>query len=344
MALIQEKPYDAFGIGVSQVDFIAFVSEDYIKRNLSIPYGIEMGSKLVVNQQTWDVLYDNIHQFTLRPSGDVATMMIIYSMLGGKCTLETVIADDDHGKRGLKIMQNSGLVINHNLDPLIEAHTPVRMLYIGPDGKFTTIIKAIGAPTLKQQYVRFYLMKDYKMIVLDASMWDGGAQSQTIMRALKSARHVKTKSVLIIPEGRYIKRYRRELLGLLQYLDVIIMHERSLSLLFGTADDEELLRIAKKHGIMIAYTQSHKGATVVTPQEVVFFKAHDIPRDRIIDKRGAQAAFAAGLLHALNNGKSLREAGERGIILAEYVIQKVGYDVDERLFYELSKDNQTVTK
>jgi sugar/nucleoside kinase (ribokinase family) len=144
-----------------------------------------------------------------------------------------------------------------------------------------------------------------------------------------------------MPNGNFIKQYRRQLIDLLPHLDILILHERSMIPFFLTKDNEDIVKIAKKHGIMIVYTQGARGATLITPTEVLSLSAHDVPQSKIIDKSGAQAAFAAGLLYSLNQGFSLQEAGNNGILLAEYVLQHVDYElVDEDVLYALSRKNK----
>ncbi len=334
----EARKNDIFGIGRFDVEFVTFVSDDSFKRDLKLPYGFEKGSIYTIDDLTWHELYGKLNNVIIRPGGDVGVILSLYSLIGGNSTLETIMSNDEYGRIILKEMKTDGFYINHNIDPFSNLLTPTKIVFITQDGKITIVDKNVDKGVLAQHYIRYHLLKDYKNLLVDLSMWDDGLQSYALMRALKSAKRLGVKSVAILPQGDYVKKYRRKFIELFDYIDILILHEKNVKSLFGVHQLNNLHNISKRYGMNIVYTQGRRGATIIDPVlGSIVLPTSNIDHDKILDKSGGQAAFTAGFLYGINNGLDIKNAGKKGIYLAEYIIQKIDYKIEDSVLNELSK-------
>jgi sugar/nucleoside kinase (ribokinase family) len=335
-----EKPQDLMGIGLSEMDIIGFVDDEYIKRYLLVPYAIHKGSISFVDRETWTHLRSELQEYVLTPSGEVATLLLIYASLGGKPTFNTVLANDEYGKHLLDILGSLKVNIEAR-EGVFNNETMTNLVYVTPEGTATHVLINRHGAKISQKDIKYHLIKDYKMIVAEAKLWDGMLQSKAVLRAYKTAKKVGTKTVLLLSDPLFAKKYKEDFLDLFGHLDIVLANDFSMLELMDTKDFNTMLEKLSKFNTLIVITRGAQGAVAIKGKEVHYIPANNIEEGKIIDKTGSHAAFSAGFLYGYNKGKSIEEAGQIGARTASHMIQQVGRNPQtnlSKILYEYSNN------
>ncbi len=334
------RPYDIMGIGLSEIDIITFVDDDYIKRHLTVPYTIQKGSLSFIDRETWTTLKDNLKEYTSTPSGEVASLLFVYASLGGKATFSTVLADDEYGKQFLNTLDTLDIKVT-NKPTTFDHEAMTNLIYVTPDGVATHVLINRHGAKISQNDIKYHHIKDYKMIVAEASLWDGMAQSKVILRAFKTAERVGTKRVLMLSDPLFAKKYKEDFLNLIGQMDVVMTNDQSILELMSTKDFDTMLAEISKLNTLIVVTRGAQGAVAVRGKEIYYIDASNAESGKIIDKTGSHAAFSAGFLYGYVHGKSIEESGKLAASAASYIIRQVGRNPQSNLskiLYEYSNN------
>ncbi len=291
----QDKPYDILGIGLSEIDVLSFVDDEYIKRHLTIPYDMPKGKLSFTDDKTWNSLKDSLKEFTLLPSGEIASLLFVYSSLGGKSAFSTVLARDEYGEYFLNNIKNLGISLT-NTSPITAEKTVANLVYVTPDGVTTYVGVKSNGIKISQQDIKYHQIKDFKVVITESSLWDGGAQSRAIMRAFNIAKKVSTKRVFLLSDSLFAKQYKDDFIKLTEQIDILIASQKSMFELLEVRDVQKMIDKARKLKILVLVTNGSKGAIAIRGSEVYYIKANTVESSKIIDKTGSQAAFAAGFL------------------------------------------------
>lgn len=319
------KAYDIIGIGLSEIDIQTFVDDEYIKRQLTVPYGIAKGSLSHTDEASWITLKDSLKEFFLLPSGEIASLLFVYASLGGKTAFNTVLASDEYGQHFLSNIVSLGITLTNKSQVKSKA-TVANLVFVTPDGVITNVSTNDNdnINTISQRDIKYHQIKDFKIVVAESSLWSDPSQARAVVRAFNIAEKVGTKRVFLLSDVLYAKKYRDDFLSLIKKLDILIANEKSMLELAGTRDFDKMLQAVSKLGILTVITHGAKGAIAVKGSEIHYINASNAEPGKIVDKTGSQAAFAAGFLHAHIRGKSIQESGELGARVASYIIRQVG--------------------
>ncbi len=318
-----KKPYDIIGVGLSEIDILTFVDDEYIKRHLTIPYGISKGKVSFTDNATWNTLRDNLKEFHLLPSGEIASLLFVYASLGGKPAFNTVLANDEYGQHFLSNIESLGITLT-NKQNTSSKKTAANLVFVTPNGTSTYVITHNDIVTINQKDIKYHQIKDYKVVISESALWDGASQAQAIVRAFNIAEKVGTKRVFLLSDIYPAKKYKQDFLNLINRLDILITNEKSMLELASALDFDKMIEVASKFNILTVITLEDKGAIVVKGPEIHYINASHYGRGKIIDKTGSQAAFAAGFLYGYINGKSIPESGKIAARTASYITRQVG--------------------
>lgn len=324
------KPYDIIGIGLSEIDILTFVDDDYVKRQLTVPYGIPKGKLSFADKGTWNTLRDNLKEFTLLPSGEIASLLFVYASLGGHAAFNTVLANDEYGQHFLHNIESLGITLTNNSHATAK-ETVANLVFVTPDGATTYVGVNNNGNTISQKDIKYHQIKDFKIVVAEAALWDGASQSKAVVRAFNIAEKVGTKRVFLLSDVHFTKKYRDDFIDLIHRLDILIANEQSMFELVGTRDFDKMLKAVSELNILTIITHGPKGAVAVKGPEIYYINASNSEPGKIIDKTGSQAAFAAGFLYGYIHGKSIQESGNLAARAASYIIRQVGRNPQSNL-------------
>ena len=119
-----------------------------------------------------------------------------------------------------------------------------------------------------------------------------------------------------------IARRTEEMQQLLDITDILLCNWEEAKELTGEDDLTHMIRLLRARGISGSITLGKDGSYVFDDkdiEQIQICKAKDI-----IDTNGAGDQYAAGFLHGLLQGWSMRESGEKGAEMAANIIAKMG--------------------
>lgn len=317
-----KRPHDLLGIGAAEIDIIVMVDDDYLKRNLTRPYGISKGETVSMDVKTIDSLRENLDSFTLSPSGEVASTLYSFASLGGDAAFNSSIAEDEYGDMIKENMKELGVDILDRKSS-DDTNTIINVVFVTKDGERTIVSSAKALPTITQSDVKYHRIKDYKAVIAEAFSWDNGQASKAILRAFNAAKKVGVKRVFMLSDVVYVKKYRAEFMDVLDRVDILFATENEIKTLTQTQDIESgIYKIA--HIVpTIIITRGKEGAIVVHNSNITHLKPV-LEQSKVVNTAGAGSTFAAGFLYGYLNGKSIEESGKLASQVAEYMIQQVG--------------------
>ncbi len=123
------------------------------------------------------------------------------------------------------------------------------------------------------------------------------------------------------PGSRELKQ-RRQLIPLLKYLDFLLLNRQEAQTLSGLPhQDSNFLSKLRQFSPLVAITNGHLGARILTPQDSFF---SPIVNTKPIDETGAGDAFGSAFFAALLYQKSLSEALSWAIKNSASVVSALG--------------------
>lgn len=318
------RKYDLLGIGSAQIDLVIRVSENELKKNLLTPYSTNKGDMLIVDKQTFDELKHKFKDYSVAIGGDVANIVSDIISLGGRASINTVISNDEFGLLFHKNMIDYG-VDSINLPENNSSNTTLRLVFVTEDGERTIISSKHHTASLNQKHVKFHTIKDYKILITEASLLDGenGSSTKVINRALNSAQKVGTIRVMHLNDKLFVNKFRNEIIGNNDDIEIIFGNEEEATALFESKNFVDVEKRCQKSFKMCVFTRGNKGAVVLTKDEVIRVPSL-LNSKEIIDTTGAGAGFAAGFLYAYINGQSLEESARQGSRVAAYISKEAG--------------------
>lgn len=318
------RKYDALGIGCAQIDLMIRVSDDELKRSLVIPYGVNKGELLIVDKQTFAELKKQYNDYNVSIGGDVANIISDIISLGGRASINTVISNDEYGLLFHKNMLNYG-IDSINLPENNGSNTTLRLVFVTDDGERTIVSSKPQTEYLTQKHIKFHSIKDYKLLITEASMLDGenGNSTKVVNRALNSAEKVGTIRVMHLNDKLFVNKFRSEIIGNNDDIEIIFGNEDEAMALFETKNFVEVENRCQKTFKMCVFTRGGKGAVVVSKNDKIRIPSLLDSKD-LVDSTGSGAGFAAGFLYAYINGQSLEESARQGSRVAAYIASQVG--------------------
>ena len=146
-----------------------------------------------------------------------------------------------------------------------------------------------------------------------------GGDLETLARFLKKARALKTK-VMYNPGKEELKQ-ARDLIPLLDYVEILMTNREELQMLLPGAEANSLKRLTRLSPIVII-TGGREGAVVQTINASYLVPLYDniLPKDAT----GAGDAFGSGLLASLARGDEIEQAMLAAAANATSVTQQLG--------------------
>lgn len=318
------RKYDALGIGSAQIDLMFKISNDQLKREVLIPYSINKGDLIILDKRTFSELKQKYNDYHVSIGGDVANIIADIISLGGRSSINTVIPNDEFGLLFHKNMLDYG-VDSINLPENNSSGTTLRLVFVTDDGERTIVSSKPQTEYLNQRHIKFHSIKDYKLLIAEASMLDGenGSSTKVVNRALNSAEKVGTIRVMHLNDKLFVNKFRDEIIGNNDDIEIIFGNEDEAVSLFETKDFVEVENKCQKTFEICVFTRGNKGAVVISKDGAIRVPSLVDQRD-VVDSTGAGSGFAAGFLYAYINGYSLEESARQGSRVAAYIAKQIG--------------------
>ena len=309
---------DIIAIGNAIVDVIARADDAMIEGR-----GLAKGSMRLIDEAEAGELYNAMGPGIEMSGGSAANTLAAMAALGRKCAFVGQVADDQLGQ-----------VFHHDLTALgVEFTTPSRagepstarcLILVTPDGQRTMNTFLGASQFLPAAALDEAQIANADTLYLEGYLWDPQEPRAAMRRAISVAREAGTKVAFTLSDTFVIARHGDDFRALIDegQVDILFANAAEAQALTGEADhDRAVAMLAKKVPLLIATNGEH-GATGCRDGERADVPAE--PIEQVIDTTGAGDLFAAGVLSALAEGRSLHDALTAGAICARAIIAQVG--------------------
>ncbi len=319
-------------MGNALVDIMIPIESDSILELLALPKGSMQLVDIERSTAVLSALKD--YQKSHSAGGSAANTIHGLAMLGAQTGYIGVVGEDELGGFFVRDLIKAG-VDPHMIHSRQETGRAVALVTPDSERTFATFLGA--AIELSAEHLEPRGMKDEmqnaksKMQNAKPSIFSGYSyfhiegylvqNHELIRRAVELAQEHGLIVSLDMASYNVVEANKDFLLSIItEYVDIVFANEDEARALTGLEPAEALYELSKLAEIAVVKTGS-SGSLVKSHQEQYSIGVIDVTP---IDTTGAGDLYAAGFLYGLANGKSIRECGELGALLAGNVIEFMG--------------------
>ena len=317
---------DICAIGNALVDVIISVNDEFLIEN-----NISKGSMQLIDENTSNVLLakigsessvtDRSEVAKMSSGGSAANTVAGAANLGSNCCFFGKIGNDVLGKVFFNDLKNQNISFSTQPSPALS--TGCCLAFVTPDAQ-RSLVTFLGASCeFDSSDINPELIKQSKVLYLEGYLFDMPKTQQAFLSAAEIAHSAGQKVAMTLSDAFCVDHHREAFLALIEKdIDILFGNKDELTALYQTHDFESAIKTAKKSLSIVVATQSENGAILMDDHETVVSPAH--PVSAILDSTGAGDLFAAGFLHGLTSGKSLKDSGRIANIVASECISHYG--------------------
>ena len=306
---------DLVAIGNAIVDVIAPAEDAFLEAQ-----ALRKGAMTLIDDQRAALLYAAMAPGVETSGGSAGNTVAGVASLGGKAAFVGKVADDLLGEVFAHDIEAIGATFK---TPRLEgAATGRSLINVTPDAHRTMATFLGAANQLSPSDVDESQIGRAFAVYLEGYLFDPPPAREAFVKAAFAAHAAGRKVAMTLSDVFVVERWRNELLGFLDHIDVVFANETELKALYQTDDFVAALdKLAERVGVC-AVTRSEQGSVVRTGEETHVVPA--VPIAQVIDTTGAGDQYAAGFLFGLARGKPLDQCGALGALCAWEVIGHYG--------------------
>lgn len=320
-----DKSIDVLGLGAPILDYIAYVSEDFLAKLTD-----EKGGMETVDLPTFLNLLNqvNSHAETV-PGGCCANTIRGLAHLGRKCALIGKIGNDDIGKQLLKRLDDL-----HVKSFYATTTTPTAQVisFVTPDGERTCRSYLGACLEMTVDDLDIEAFTNVKLVHIEGYtlLYPGLTH-----RTMEYAREAGAIISFDLANFEVIKYYREVMIEYVRdYVNICLCNEEEIKTLTQCSNAEEgCLALQKLCDIAVVHTG--KGAWAARKGVLSFSPAFTV--EHPLDTTAAGDLFASGFLHGFLAHEPLETCLRNGNLLGTAVVQVQGSELPETTWVELRK-------
>jgi sugar/nucleoside kinase (ribokinase family) len=305
------------GVGNAIVDILSESDDSFLIRE-----GFAKGSMSLVDAARALSLTGLLSKPKLASGGSAGNTIAGLATLGSKAGYIGKVASDELGRTFGQAIRAEGVLFP--TAPSVSGTPTARcVVLVTPDAQRTMCTYLGACVELGPEDIDVELIQSSRITYLEGYLWDPPKAKQAFLVAARSAHAAKRRVSLSLSDSFCVARHRESLLDFVKnHVDVLFANESELISLYQTVDVQAALASAKSDCPLVAVTCGANGCLVAAEGCVVEVPAE--PVVRVVDTTGAGDLFAAGFLHGLASGYSVRECAVIGGVAAAEVISHFG--------------------
>jgi sugar/nucleoside kinase (ribokinase family) len=306
---------DLVAIGNAIVDVIAPAEDGFLDAQK-----LRKGAMTLIDDDRAALLYAAMAPGVETSGGSAANTVAGVASLGGKAAFVGKVADDLLGEVFAHDIEAIGAVFK---TPKLEAAATGRCLInVTPDAHRTMATFLGAASQLAPPDVDSAQIAQAFAVYLEGYLFDPPPAREAFVKAAFAAHDAGRKVAMTLSDVFVVERWREELLGFLDHIDIVFANENELKALYQSDDITPALDQLAARVEIVAVTRSEHGSIVRRGDESHTVAA--VPIEKVIDTTGAGDQYAAGFLFGLARGKPLDQCGALGALCAWEVIGHYG--------------------
>ncbi len=317
------KPdYDVVAIGNAMVDVLAHVTPEFIRLNIE-ERGLRKGGMNLVEGDIAVQILARMKDPAMRSGGSASNMLFGIRSFGGKCAFIGKVAGDPIGKDFRKFLQEEGIIFTTPpLESASSSATGRSLVLIAPDGS-RTMATFLGAnKMLSENDIDEELVASARFAYLEGYLFDQPLAQKALEHAAGVAKSAGRNVVLNLCDPYLVERHQAAFQGFVKnYANILFATEKEIKNLYGAKSLVAAINAVKQDCEIVAITRSEKGSVIVRGDDVLEVEAKQV---QVVDVTGAGDQYAAGFIHGLVRGLSLKACARLGTAAAAEVITHAG--------------------
>lgn len=308
--------YDLFGIENPLIDLLYQVQNELLKE-----LRVEKNHMQLIDEERLRFLLERLrdHAVQREPGGSCANTLIGVAGLGGSCAFAGCVGSDPLGEDYGRLLERSGV---QSYLRTSSAPTGSCLILITPDAA-RTMNTCLGAcRELSAEMLPLNTIRRARMLYLTGYLWDTPTQQAAAELALRTAHEAGVPVAFSLADPFCVQRHHKDFVRLLQkYVSLVIGNREEMLALSGAGDSAGAMHILRKWCASVVITLGSCGACASTGANHAYVEAQPVAA---VDTTGAGDGFAAGFLHAHNQGAVLEDCLRAGHRFAAKVVQRIG--------------------
>ncbi|MBT3356195.1 adenosine kinase [bacterium] len=323
------RRHDVIGIGSPLLDIVMQVDEDTLSK-----MNLKKGSmKLISKDESLSIAKETAQiKKRVSPGGSSANTISGANALGTETGFIGAVGDDEYGELYKKQTEDEGVTpFLHHQEESVTGHA---FTFITPDGERTFATHLGAANTLEKEHIKEDQIKDAKFFHIEAYQLEDPLLCRALFHAIAIAKDAKTKISLDLSDAALINRNKILFTDVIcEHVDVVFANEDEAREFTGKDNEEALDYIAKMCDVAVVKL-GEKGSLIKSGEEICKISPCSVD---IENTNGAGDMYAAGILHGLVKGLSLREAGELASHASSLVVASPGARIHEKHLDSIQK-------
>ena len=316
------------GIGNALTDMLVNLKSDAVLDT----FGIARGSMSLVDSALQSKISKSVAglPYSLSLGGSADNTIRAMARLGTQVGFIGKVGRDTTGDFFEQALQNLGIA------PTIfrsEHRSGKCVSLVSPDGERTMLTHLGAAMELRAEEISAEIFDGYDCLYIEGYLVQDHSLIESAMRMAKS-RGLKVAidlaSFNVVEENRdFLRRITRE------YVDIVFANEDEAKVFSGESEPINALQHISEMCDLAVVKIGTKGALIKHGSEVIHVGI--MAAAKRVDTTGAGDFYAAGFMHGLCEGLSLRQCGTIGAITAGKVIEVVGTTLGEDAWSDVER-------
>ncbi|HWE45451.1 MAG TPA: adenosine kinase [Caulobacteraceae bacterium] len=306
---------DIVAIGNAIVDVIAPAEDGFLASQ-----GLRKGAMTLIDDDRAAHLYSVMAPGVETSGGSAANTVAGVASLGGKAAFVGKVADDFLGEVYTHDIEAIGATFK--TPKLAGAATGRCLINVTHDAHRTMATFLGAASQLGPADVDEAEIGRAYATYLEGYLFDPPPAREAFVKAAAAARAAGRKVAMTLSDVFVVERWRDELIGFLDRIDIVFANEVELKALFETDNFDAACDLLSDRVETCAITRGEHGSLVRRGHEFHLLPA--FPIAHVIDTTGAGDQYAAGFLFGLARDLPLDQCGALGALCAWEVIGHYG--------------------
>ena len=323
------KSYKVVGIGNAIIDILAYVDDEFLKKN-----NIKKGVMNLISSDRSKELLKGIKISKKVAGGSAANTIVGLSQLGLDTSYIGKVNNDLLGEFFINELNKNQVTFN-NLNKIIfnNLATGHCIVLVTPDGERTMNTYLGITEFLSKDDLDIEILNNCEWIYLEGYRYDGVDSQLAFELAINETKTNGRKVALSLSDPFCVDRHRKKFLDIIENgIDLIFCNEKELMSLTEESNLNSALKKCTEYSCEVVCTLAEKG--VMIKKEVSWI---NVPTDRvkIVDTTGAGDLFATGYLYGILNGHDPERSAFFANQCAGQVIQILGCRLDSQKLSDL---------
>ncbi|VVB66420.1 putative sugar kinase [Candidatus Gugararchaeum adminiculabundum] len=316
--------YDVLGLGTAVVDYFAKCDDRELAK-----LGLVKGASNFYDNAIVQNLIEGISgKIFMKAAGDNARNVCeAVARLGGKPAYASMIGDDREGGFFESNLKEIG--INSLLEKTGgKAGTGRIITFITPDLERTFVVNLGDTPSYSRILKKEIDGCKYFFCTSITTAWDTNIAKASVECMKYAGNHADNGVAYALESPPLIKKEKDKIMKIVeQHVDVLFCNRSELAALTGLNDPHAAIREIEDLVPNICVKLGKKGS--ILKDEIGDSYEQKVYPAKAVDTTGAGDFYAGGVLYALAQGKTLKEAGDIGSRIAAKKVEQFGARLDK---------------